>query len=79
VLKPKRQTLAKKAISLKVYQERNRMRGIERAWGLSRPTFSRWRFEHITRLPPLRSSVLPAQADEVPELDELWVFVGHKG
>jgi insertion element IS1 protein InsB len=55
------------------------MRGIERALGLSRHTFSRWLVEYITGLPPFRSSVLPAQADEVLELDELWSFVWHKG
>jgi insertion element IS1 protein InsB len=49
------------------------------ALGLSRQTFSRWLVEHILGLPPFRQSVLPAQADEVLELDEVWSFVWHKG
>ena len=55
------------------------MRGIERAFGLSRQSFSRWLVEHIVALPPFRQSVLPAQKDEVLELDEVWSFVRHKG
>jgi len=55
------------------------MRGLERALGLSRQTFSRWLVEYILALPPFRQSILPAQGDEVLELDELWSFVRHKG
>jgi IS1 family transposase len=55
------------------------MRGLERALSLSRQTFSRWLVEHILGLPPFRQSVLPAQGDEVLELDELWSFVQNKG
>lgn len=69
----------KKEISLKVYQERSSMRGVARVLGISRATFSRWLIEHIITLPPFRSSILPARADDVLELDEMWSFVGHKG
>jgi IS1 family transposase len=55
------------------------MRGIERALGLSHQTFSRWLVANILGLPPFGQSVLPAQGDEVLELDELWSFVWHKG
>ena len=69
---------SKKATSLKVYQERSSMRGIERALGLSRQSFSRWLIAHIQALPPFRQSVLPAEAEDVLELDELWSFVQRK-
>ena len=69
---------SKKATSLKLYQERSSMRGIQRALGLSRQTFSRWLVEQIVSLPPFRQSVLAAEAEDVLELDELWAFVGHK-
>lgn len=55
------------------------MRGIERALGVSRQTFSRWLMAHITCLPPFRQSIAMAQGHEILELDELWSFVRHKG
>lgn len=55
------------------------MRGVARALGISRHTFSRWLVEHLVNLPHFRSSVLPARADDVLALDEMWSFVGHKG
>ena len=55
------------------------MRGVARILDISRHTFSRWLVEHIVGLPPFRTSILPAQADDVLEVDEMWSFVGHKG
>lgn len=51
---------------------------MERVFGVSRQTISDWLVEYITHLPPFRSSLLPAQATDVLELDELWSFVGNK-
>lgn len=50
--------------------ERISLRGIERVFGLSRRTISRWLPTWVERL--------PAQIDDVLELDELWSFVGSK-
>ena len=55
------------------------MRGVARALNISRQTFSRWLVDHIVNLPCFGTSILPAQADDVLELDEMWSFVGHKG
>ena len=55
------------------------MRSVARALHISRHTFSRWLVEHIVNLPCFRTSILPAQADDVLELDEMGSFVGHKG
>ena len=55
------------------------MRGVARVLNIARQTFCNWLDDHIRHLPPLRSSVTTAQANDVLELDELWSFVGHKG
>ena len=58
--------------------ERLSLRGIERLLGVSRRTVSRWLVGWIEQQPALSSSLLPAQLDDVLELDELWSFVGSK-
>ncbi len=58
--------------------ERLSLRGIERLLGVSRRTVSRWLIGWIEQQPALSSSLLPAQLDDVLELDELWSFVGSK-
>lgn len=58
--------------------ERVSLRGIERVLGLSRRTISRWLARWIAKGSSIASSVLPAQPDDVLELDELWSFVGNK-
>ena len=52
------------------------MRGVSRVLDISRQTFTAWLVDHIQQLPALRTTVLPAQATDVLELDELWSFVG---
>ena len=54
------------------------MRGVSRVLDISRQTFTARLVDHIQQLPALRSTVLPAQANDVLELDELWSFVGSK-
>jgi insertion element IS1 protein InsB len=58
--------------------ERLSLRGIERIFGLSRRTVSRWLAQWITQVPAIESKLLPAVAEDVLELDELWSFVGSK-
>lgn len=58
--------------------ERLSLRGLERLFSLSRRTILRWLTGWIDELPPLESSLLPAQREDVLELDELWSFVGSK-
>ncbi|MCX7840742.1 MAG: IS1 family transposase [Anaerolineae bacterium] len=62
---------------LATYRERPSLRGIERIYGVARQTVARWLKKALT-LPPLESTLLPAQADDVLELDEMWSFVGKK-
>ena len=61
-----------------MYQERSSMRGVSRVLNISRQTFTLWLVDHIRQLPALRSTVLPAQTNDVLELDELRSFVGNK-
>lgn len=58
--------------------ERVSLRGLERLLGVSRRTIHRWLVGWIDELPPVESSLLPAEGADVLELDELWSFVGSK-
>jgi insertion element IS1 protein InsB len=58
--------------------ERVSLRGIARIFGLSRRTVARWIGEWAARLPPLETTLIAAQGDDVLELDELWSFVLKK-
>jgi hypothetical protein len=58
--------------------ERLSLRGLERMLRVSRRTLSRWLQGWIASLPPLATSLLPAQVGGVLELDEWWSFVGSK-
>jgi IS1 family transposase len=51
---------------------------MERMLKVSRRTVSRWLEQWVRQVPALSSSLLPAQAEDVLELDELWSFVGCK-
>lgn len=67
----------RRAEILKAYQERSRLGGLERTFGIARQTVSKWlrqEDEQLPCLPPLDA----AQADDVLELDGLWSFVGSK-
>lgn len=51
---------------------------LERLLGLSRWTIRRWLGAWIDDLPPVETSLLPAEIEDVLKLDELWSFVGSK-
>src|SRR5690606_31407758 len=58
--------------------ERVSLRGLERLLQLSRRTIQRWLVGWINEVPPVETSLLPAELEDVLELDELWSFVGNK-
>jgi IS1 family transposase/transposase-like protein len=58
--------------------ERLSLRGLARMMSISRRTLSRWLVRWIDEVPPLEYSLLPAELEDVLELDELWSFVGNK-
>jgi IS1 family transposase/transposase-like protein len=68
---------------LRAYEERSSLRGLERAFGVSRNTVVAWLKKKADRLPPLSETVMiPAAtanpASTILELDELWSFVLKK-
>jgi IS1 family transposase len=79
VLTPKvRYTAKEKATVLKAYRERMSLRGLQRVFGPWRSTVLRWLKQLVASLPSLLESLLPAQADDVLEMDELVSFVSEK-
>ena len=54
------------------------MRGVQRSLGVHRHTLAIWLMERVPRLPAFGTSVKPAKADDVLELDELWSFVAKR-
>ena len=52
--------------------------GSGRIFGVARQTVLRWLKERVQRLPALKDTLLPPQAADVLELDELWSFVCKK-
>jgi insertion element IS1 protein InsB len=71
-------TKERKEEVLRAYQERPSMRGIQRAFGVARQTLARWLREKAASLLDLVDTLMPAQPDDVLELDELWSFVLKK-
>jgi IS1 family transposase/transposase-like protein len=63
---------------LRAYQERASMRGIKRIFGVVQRTLHRWLVEAEAALSKLVDTLVPVQADDVLELDELWSFVLKK-
>lgn len=79
MLTPKvRYTAKEKATVLKAYRERMSLRGLQRVFGPWRSTVLRWLKQLVASLPSLLESLLPAQADDVLEMDELVSFVSEK-
>jgi insertion element IS1 protein InsB len=79
VLEPvTRHTAEQKRTVLDTYKERASLRGLGRIFGVVRQTVLRWLTELVQQLPALKDTLLPAQADDVLELDELWSFVFKK-
>lgn len=58
--------------------ERLSLRGIERLFGLLRRTVADWIESWAEHLPPLETTLVTAQAEDVLELDEVWLFVLKK-
>lgn len=58
--------------------DRISLRGIERVFGLSRRTVADWIEVWAEHLPPLETTLVAAQAEDVLELDEVWSFVLKK-
>jgi IS1 family transposase len=79
VLRPKeRYSAEQKAQILRAYRERMSLRGLQRVFGVWRTTVLRWLQQWVARLPTLVESLLPAQEDDVLEMDELVSFVSEK-
>jgi insertion element IS1 protein InsB len=79
VLEPKRiHEKGEKDMILRAYKERASMRGLERIFHVARQTVARWIQEIVPALPDLKDTLLPAEPDDVLELDELWSFVLKK-
>jgi hypothetical protein len=78
VLEPKRgYTEAQKEQILSAYHERSSMRGVERTFGISRPTLIPWLKKNETN-PKLEDTLLPAEPEDVLGADEMWSFVYEK-
>lgn len=79
VLRPKeRYTAAQKAQVLRAYRERMSLRGLQRVFGVWRSTVLRWLRVWVAQLPSLEDTLLPAEAGDVLEMDEVVSFVGEK-
>jgi insertion element IS1 protein InsB len=79
VLRPKeRYSDQQKARILRAYRERMSLRGLQRVFGVWRTTVLRWLQKLLEQLPSLVESLLPPQAEDVLEMDELVSFVGEK-
>jgi len=79
VLKPKQKHPPRiREQVLKAYRERMSLRGIERVFEVCRQTVIKWLQAYVDVLPHLLETLLPAQQDDVLEVDELWSFVAKK-
>lgn len=79
MLRPKERYSAEaKDTILKAYGERMSLRGVQRVFGVWRGTVLRWLKQLVARLPRLAETLLPAQAGDVIEMDELASFVSEK-
>jgi len=58
--------------------ERSSIRGLARIFAMSRQTIMTWLQVWLYQVPDIVQSLLPAQRDDVLELDELWSYVGNK-
>jgi len=54
------------------------LRGLQRVFGVWRSTVLRWLRQLLARLPSLTDTLLPPQADDVLEMDEMMSFVSEK-
>jgi IS1 family transposase len=54
------------------------LRGLQRVFGVWRTTVLRWLKQWVAQLPALAQTLLPPQADDVLEMDEMVSFVSEK-
>ena len=59
-------------------QDRLSQRGVTRTFGVCRQTIGRWVGKKAESLPAFQDTLLPAEENDVLELDELWSLVGRK-
>ena len=69
-----RYTPAQRAQILASYRERPSMWGVQRLYGVSRPTLASW-LKKKAQSVQLVETLVAAQPDDVLELDEVWSFV----
>lgn len=58
--------------------ERSSLRGLARIFAMSRQTIMSWLQKWVYQVPDIARTLLPAEVNNVLELDELWSFVGNK-
>jgi insertion element IS1 protein InsB len=79
VLRPKQPySSEQKAQILSAYGERMSLRGLQRVFGVWCSTVLRWLEQLLEHLPSLPETLLPLQAEDVLEMDELVSFVSEK-
>jgi insertion element IS1 protein InsB len=78
-LTPKvRYTDEQKQLILRAYHQRSSLRGVQRLFGVSRPTLIAW-IKKVHRLPAVQETLAAARADDVLEIDAMWSYVGKRG
>ena len=78
VLNPATPPKPKRALVLRAYQERVSLRGLQRLFRVGRQTVMAWLSAYVAQLPTVTESLLPVQADDVLEVDEMWSFVARR-
>ncbi len=79
VLRPQeRYSTQAKAQILSAYRERISLRGLQRIFGVWRTTVLRWLQQVLEHLASLPETLVPPEADDVLEIDELCSFVSEK-
>ncbi len=63
---------------LSACHDRLSLRGIKRTFGVCYQTVMAWVGKKVAALPAFEDTLLPSQAGDVLELDELWSFVQSK-
>src|SRR5437660_7492416 len=72
----------KKEEIVRAYEERSSLRGLERIFGVSRPTVIKWLKKKAKHLPELSETLIEPDPNDanatILEFDELWSFVLKK-
>lgn len=78
VLKPVTTPKPERGQVLAAYQERVSLRGLQRLFHVGRQTVMDWLRRHMAQLPLLSETLLPVQAQDVLEVDEMGSFVAKR-